>query len=63
MIFDNPEFFDIFGLIGFIFITWLAIHLLTKKQAPPKWASVILLIIGILGLIIDGAIVFINYLR
>jgi len=56
------EFFDIFGFIGFIFITWFAVQLLSKKK-PKRWMNIILLIIGVLGLIIDGTIVYMNYLK
>lgn len=53
----KPEFFDIFGLITFTFLTisgsWM---LLTKKETPNivAWAF---LAIGVLGLIVDGFIV------
>jgi hypothetical protein len=58
----NPEFFDIFGLISFTFIIWFSIKMLCKKK-PEKWAIIILLIIGILGLIVDGFIVYGYYFR
>ncbi len=63
MIFENPEFFDIFGFAGFIFIIFFSLYLLKKNKVPPKLYSIILLIIGILGLIIDGAVIFFNYLN
>ena len=59
----EPEFFDIFGLIAFVFITVLSSWMLFKKKLPSKLFMRFLLIIGILGIIIDGAIVFVNYLK
>jgi len=59
----EPEFFDIFGLLAFIFIIVFSSWMLFKKKLLSKWPIVVLLIIGILGIIIDGAIVFINYLK
>jgi len=54
----KPQFWDYFGLPVFLYITTLAIYLLWKKELPKNkkyiWA---LLIIGILGLIVDGTIV------
>ena len=62
-IFTKPEFYDIFGIIVFAFITFLASWMLYTKQNPKKWAIIILLIIGVLGLIVDGIIVYINYIK
>lgn len=59
--FDNPEFFDIFGVLAFIFITIYAIEALKTKKSLPKWANISLLIIGIIGLIIDFLIVKSNF--
>lgn len=58
----TPEFMDIFEIMAFVFITLFAIDILKKNKAPKKWITIILLIIGILGLIIDGIIVYINFL-
>ena len=57
-----PQFFDIFGLASFTYITILAMLLLYKKDLP-AWAPTILLMIGIGGLIIDGALVYTFYLQ
>jgi len=59
--FIRPEFFDIFGIGVFSFITILTIWALRTKKPAPKWALVILLIIGICGLIVDGFIVYLTY--
>ena len=53
----TPEFYDIFGLPVFLFITILSIWMLWKKEIPDKKYLIILLIIGILGLIVDGLMV------
>lgn len=54
----NPEFFDIFGLIGFaiLLITGWTIR---KRE---RFASFVIMIISIAGLIIDGYIVIKSYL-
>ena len=57
----NAEFFDIFGFLGFIYIIIISILILKNKKVP-KWAAIILLTIGILGLTIDGFIVINTYL-
>lgn len=59
--FMRPEFFDIFGIGVFLFITCISIFGLKTNKKIPKWALIILLIIGILGLIIDGTIVIMTY--
>jgi len=58
----SAEFFDIFGFMGFIIISLLGIWMLTSNKKLPRWAAIILLIIGVLGLIIDGYIVFSNFI-
>lgn len=59
----RPEFFDIFGLLVFSFITILSIWSLRTERAVPVWATIILLLIGISGLIVDGVIVYITYIQ
>ena len=54
----KPETYDIFGLFTFAFITALSIWSLKTALPLPLWANIILLVIGIIGLIIDGLIVF-----
>lgn len=57
----KAEFFDIFGLVTFLFIFFVGIYSLFF---PPKvWMSILLIIIGILGLIVDGVIVYLTYLK
>ncbi len=59
----RPEFFDIFGILVFSFITSLSVWGLWTKKKFPKWATIILLTIGVLGLIVDGTIVYMTYLK
>jgi len=57
----SPEFFDIFGFVGFLFITAVAVRSLARERSIPRWATIILAAIGIIGLCVDGAIVFLYY--
>lgn len=58
----RPEFFDIFGLIVFTFLFIVGILMLKSKKKLPDWVGFIILLIGISGLIVDGAIVIKTYL-
>ncbi len=60
--FIKPEFFDLFGIVVFLFIMSISIWGLKTNKKIPKWALTVLLIIGILGLVVDGTIVFITYI-
>ena len=57
---NKPEFFDIFGLIVFVFLFAVG-FLMIKKQKLPNWVGFLILLIGILGLIVDGSIVIKTY--
>jgi len=59
----RPEFFDIFGVGVFGFITILAAWALKTQRPLPQWTIILLLLIGILGLTIDSIIVFLSYLQ
>ena len=59
----KPEFFDIFGLWGFIFIFSVSLWSLKKRKPIPKWALRLLILIGILGVVIDGTIVYLSFLK
>jgi uncharacterized membrane protein len=63
MIFDTPQFFDIFGAIGFIYIIALSIWIFKTKKPVSGWALGILFAIGIIGLLVDGAIIYFSYLK
>lgn len=53
----NAEFFDIFGLVGFLIIIGIGVFILKTKKKTPKNLGWILLLIGVLGAVIDGIIV------
>lgn len=57
----TPEFFDIFGLLTFAFILFIGVY--SFYYPLSFWMSVVLMIIGLLGMIIDGTIVYRTYLR
>ncbi len=61
----NAEFFDIFGIFVFAIILIIGILIKFKRRKSPKhfldWIAIILIIIGVLGLIVDGTIVIVNY--
>ena len=54
---QKPEFYDFFGLVTFVFLTGVGIYLLKKHKKVPKWIGFILMMLGILGLIVDGSVV------
>ena len=59
----KPEFFDIFGFQAFVFILIVSAWSLIVKKPIPDWVILLLLIIGILGSLIDGIIVYFSYLK
>lgn len=59
----KPEFFDIFGLGTFGFITIVSLRALSTGQTLPNWVLVIFLVIGICGLAVDGSIVWRTYVK
>ncbi|MDO8557367.1 MAG: hypothetical protein Q7R98_02790 [Candidatus Jorgensenbacteria bacterium] len=59
--FIRPEFFDLFGIAVFLFITIESVRAIKTKKRIPRWVFVLLLVIGILGLLIDGTIVYKTY--
>lgn len=59
----NPEFYDIFGVFVFSFITLVSGWMLYTNKKPLKIIIIILLIIGILGLLVDGFIVYNNFIK
>lgn len=59
---NNPEFFDLFGLIVFAFLFYIGYKTLIKKKKLSEIEGFIILLIAILGLIVDGYIVIKTYL-
>ncbi len=58
----QPQFFDIFGLMSFVYIAFIAFWGLHGRRFK-KWELAILLAIGLGGLLVDGLIVYSYYLR
>lgn len=56
-----PYFFDIFGFITFSFLAYLG-YLIKMGRKIPKVLGFILLLIAVLGILVDGSIVFKSYL-
>ena len=67
----KPQFFDIFGVVGFIYIVYFSVRGLFGKKILwglfgkkiPNWTLIILLLIGLIGLIIDSWVVYTFYLK
>jgi mannose/fructose/N-acetylgalactosamine-specific phosphotransferase system component IID len=60
---DTPQFFDIFGIIGFVYIIVFSIWVLKTKKPVSVWALAVLFAIGIIGFLVDSAIVYFSYLK
>jgi len=58
-----PQFFDILGVFVFLFIAVSAFWSLKTGRSFPVWMIWLLLTIGIVGLIVDGTIVYTFYLQ
>lgn len=63
MNFLHPEFFDIFGLGVFSFLSVAAVWALRTHRPLPDWVLWVVLGVGIAGLIVDGTIVWKTYLK
>lgn len=55
---NKPEFFDLFGLLVFSFLLIVGYLMMGKKKKMPDWVGFVIFIVGVLGLIVDGFIVF-----
>ena len=53
----STGFLSIFAFSGFVYISVLG-ALMLRGVAVPRWAFVILFVIGILGLLLDGVMVY-----
>ncbi len=58
----EPQFFDIFGLVVFAYITLFS-WLLLRRIYVKKWMIIILFLIGVIGLLVDGSVVYVYYLK
>lgn len=54
---EDPVFFDFFGIGIFFFLFCVGAWILKTKNKTPDWIGFLILLIGILGLIVDGFIV------
>ena len=54
----SAEFFDIFGFLGFLVILWIGTSLL--KVAKKR--SILLIVIGLIGAIVDGYIIVTKFI-
>lgn len=54
----RPEHFDVLGILSFSFITGFALWAYLTEVPVPEWTLALLAFIGIIGLLIDGAIVY-----
>jgi len=54
---EDPVFFDYFGLLTFTFLFGVGVWMLKTKNKAYEWIGFLILLIGILGLIVDGFIV------
>lgn len=57
----KAEFFDIFGTMAFLYIIGYSTFALTNDNLPRLW-TILLLIVGIAGLVVDVVIVTKIYL-
>jgi len=53
-------FMDHFGLLVWFFLVWISVADL-KNSKLEKWPRIVLLIIGIIGIVIDGSLLFLGY--
>ncbi len=58
----EPQFFDIFGALTFIYIVAFSLLGIFNKKIS-KWMYFALLLIGLAGLLIDGIIVYNFYIK
>lgn len=59
----RPEFFDILGSLAFLYVVAISVWALTRPESVPRWAFALLFLIGVAGLLVDSAIVYIFFLR
>ena len=54
----RPEHFDVLGILSFTYILSFALWAYLTEVPVPEWTLALLAFIGIVGLLIDGAMVF-----
>lgn len=58
----EPQFFDIFGFCGFIFLILFAVYALIGKKIP-KIIYWLIFLISLIGVFVDGLIIYTFYLK
>ncbi len=61
--FPRAEAFDILGLATFGIMAFLGARAVFFDHSLPSWTPWFFLIIGVLGLVIDGSVVYRTFLR
>ncbi len=61
--FQHPEFFDVLGFFAFAYVVFVSILALNSKSELPRLIYIILLIVGLIGIIVDGAIIYTFFLK
>jgi len=54
---NRPEFFDIFGLVVFIYLFIVGVWMFKQKREIPNWIKFPIITIGVMGFVVDGYIV------
>lgn len=55
---NPPEFYDNFGIVVFSALFILSVWMLKTRKEAPDWVAFLIFLIAVLGLIVDGFIVF-----
>ena len=58
----NAEFFDIFGMLGFLILFICGIKIIKSKEKRIKTCGYIVILISVIGFLVDSFIVIKNYL-
>jgi len=59
----EPEHFDLLGIVVFPFIFACGLYMLLTATVPNIWTLWALIVIGVGGIIIDGSIVYLYFIR
>ncbi|MDP3958263.1 MAG: hypothetical protein Q8Q36_02250, partial [bacterium] len=57
----KPQHFDILGALAFAYVAIFAVYSLTNNEQAPVWSIIFLAVVGIGGLLVDLAIVFVYF--
>ena len=62
-IYKRPEFYDIFGMLAFIYIIALSLFQINSNAVLSHQWYILMLIIGIIGLVVDVTVVYNKFLK